>query len=378
MQALYGGGALSPEPGALHLAAAGLAVARAPGEVELFTLNFDLLIERSLSEVAAEVGKTVSVFTRTSVMPRARTSQYEVHHLHGAVDPDAKRATDIVLTLSDFSKLVVEPHPWQATALDNALQRGPLILAGTSYRDADIRSWLHGLSTATKERVVVFLARQGLGLDKEQFNKVQGALEQQWFAIGVQPIITQDHADAAQALKELPYLRNSDYFSPRSRSQALWQHCLKNFGHLQQVHSATLEKHLKYLMKTVGASANLVLWLSDGDGSAVRWSAPDRIYKDPGSLRQVPTGQDSPWIVGQCLGSNEVIAEDLKGASDAIRRWKHVISLPVTVERAGGPAFTYAAITAALPEAPEASMLDSWVQALTTIAEEWSNRLSVL
>lgn len=378
VEALYGGGIVVPEPGALHLAAANLAIARNPGDVEIFTLNFDLLIEAALSEVAEEVGKSISLFTRTAGMPRAKLAQYEVHHLHGAIDPDSRQATDIVLTLSEFNKLVVEQHPWQATALDNALQRGPLILAGTSYRDADIRSWLHGLSAATKDRVVVFLARQGLGLNKEQFSKVQGALEQQWTAIGVQPIITQDHADAAQALRELPHLGNPGYLSPRSRSQGLWRHCLDNFSALQQDHSAALEGHLRHLMTTVGVPANLVLWLSDGEGSAVRWSAPDRIYKNPDSLRQVPTGHDSPWIVGQCLGSNEVIAEDLNELSDDIRRWKHVIALPITVERTGGPAFTYAAITAALTETPEASVLDTWIDGLRTIAEDWSDMLSCL
>ncbi len=378
VEALYGGAAAPPEPGALHLAAAALAIARNPGQVELFTLNFDLLIERALQEVADEVGKPVSLFTRTAVMPRGRSSDYEVHHLHGALDPDTRTARDIVLTLSEFSELVVEQHPWQATALDNALQRGPLILAGTSYRDADIRSWLHGLTTATKERVVVFLARQGLGLDREQFNKVQGALEQQWLAIGVQPLITQDHADAAQALKELPYLENADYLSPQLRSADLWRRCLDNFEAFQVEHSAFLEDHVRQLVSTVGAPANLVLWLSDGDGGAVRWSAPDRIYKDPDSLRKVPTGHDSPWIVGQCLGSNEVMAEDLNELSDDIRRWKHVIALPITVERIGGPAFTYAAITAALSEPPEAALLDSWVAALGTIAEDWSDKLSAL
>ncbi|MDO5866208.1 MULTISPECIES: SIR2 family protein [Paenarthrobacter] len=378
IDALYGGSVDEPEPGALHLAAAALALQHPPGAVELFTLNFDLLIERAIEEVADEVGKTVSLFTRTKGMPRGKPSDFEVHHLHGALDPITREAKDIVLTLSEFSALVVEQHPWQATALDNALQRGPLILAGTSYRDADIRSWLHGLSTATKDRVVVFLARQGLGLNKTQFEKVQEALEQQWVAIGVQPVITQDYADAAQALKELPHLEATDYLPPRQRSRNLWESCLADFEALQIQHSAILESHLEDLINAVGAPANLVLWLCDGDSSAVRWSAPDRIYKDPGSLRKVPTGHDSPWIVGKCLGSNEVMAEDLNELSDSVRRWKHVIALPITVERDGGPAFTYAAITAALSEPPEASLLDAWLSALGIIAGDWSDRLSAL
>lgn len=378
LEALYGDGSLLPAPGALHLAVAGLALAAAPGNIQLFTLNFDLLIEAALQDVGNELGLTATSFTRTSAMPRAKAGVYEVHHLHGSLDPIAKKARNIVLTLSEFNSLVVETHPWQVSALDTALQFGPLILAGTSYRDADIRSWLHGMTAATKDRVVVFLARQGLGLDREQFLKVQKALEQQWTAIGVQPIITQDHADAAQALKEIPHINSPGYKSPQERTVELWEACMGDFAALQLDHSKALEDQLSYLSSAVGLPANLVLWIADGKGNAARWAGPDRIYKDSKSLRLVPTGHDSPWIVGQCFGSNEVIAEDLGELSEEIRRWKHVAALPVTVERQGGPPFTFAVITAALTEVPAAAILDDWIDALQQIAQDWSNRLSAL
>lgn len=376
--ALYDGAPTHLRPSALHLATANLAFAKPPGNVQLFTLNFDLLIEHALELIADELGESISCFTRTSASPRAERDSFEIHHLHGAVDPVARTARDVVLTLSEFNSLVANKHPWQVSALHEALQRGPLILAGTSYRDPDIRAWLSQLDIATKSNVVVFLARQGLGLNREQFTSVQDALIEQWEAIGVKPIITQDHADAAQALLELPYVTNSGYQTPKQRTMDLWQICANNFQELQKEHSSILESDVAALKTSVGDAANLVLWLSNGNGQVVRWSAPDRIYKHLSSLRTVPTGHDSPWIVGKCLGSNDLLGENLRELSDDIRRWRYVLAIPIVVERTGGPPFTFGAITAALKEEPDQDDIDRWIAVLEPLVEAWSGRLSSL
>jgi hypothetical protein len=376
--ALYDGAPTDLRPGALHLATANLALAHPPGNVQLFTLNFDLLIEHALELVADEIGKPISFFTRTSGSPRAESNSFEIHHLHGAVDPVSRTAKDVILTLSEFNTLVADKHPWQVSALHEALQRGPLILAGTSYRDPDIRAWLSQLDLATKSNVVVFLARQGLGLNRAQFSSVQDALTEQWEAIGVKPVITQDHADAAQALIELPHIAAAGYKTPRERTQDLWQLCVREFDVLQEQHSSTLETDAEAVKAATGGPANLVLWLSNGAGQVVRWSAPDRIYKNAHALRTVPTGHDSPWIVGKCLGSNELLGENLRELSDDIRRWRYVLAIPVVVERPGGPPFTFGAITAALPQEPDQAEIDVWVAALEPIVEAWSGRLSSL
>ena len=92
----------------------------------------------------------------------------------------------------------------------------------------------------------------------------------------------------------------------------------------------------------------------------------------------MPTGHDSPWIVGKCIGSNEILAENLRELSDNVRRWRYVLALPVVVERPDGPPFTFGAISAALAEEPDQDDIARWVTALETVAEAWSGRLSSL
>ncbi len=74
-----------PEPAALHLAVASLAARRQAGEVGLFTLNFDVLIERALEVALDELDapSEVRIHSRGSEFPRALRQEFEVHHLHG-------------------------------------------------------------------------------------------------------------------------------------------------------------------------------------------------------------------------------------------------------------------------------------------------------
>lgn len=378
VEGLYGDAPTDLRPGALHLAVANLALNRKIGDVGLFTLNFDLLIEDALTLVADELGVAANTFPRTSSSPRAPSNAFEVHHLHGAIDRTNGVARDVVLTLSQFNALVNTPRPWQVAELGNVLSYGPLILAGTSYRDPDIRAWLSQLTPTSTSDVIVFLARQGLGLSKTQFDNVIDSLTEQWIAIGVQPVITQDHADAAQVLTELPYIAELTYRTPHERATALWELCSSNFDTLQAEHSDALEHDLRHLQTVMSSDASIVLWLSDASGQAVKWAAADRIYKHVDTLRRVPAGHDSAWIVGQCLGSNEILAKDLRQVPDGTKRWQYVIALPITVERPGGPPFTFASVTVALDYVPDVDEVDGWLQELAPIVEKWTDTLSSL
>lgn len=378
VQGLYEGAPIDLSPGALHLALANLAVRQAPGQIELFTLNFDTLLEDAVQLVSAELGTATPSFSRSTFSGRAPTGHFEIHHLHGVIERSSGSARNVVLTLSEFNDLVTEKSSWQQAQLGHALGYGPLILAGTSYRDSDIRAWLSELAPKTDSKIVVFLARQGLGLSKTQFENVLPSLAKQWKAINVEAIITQDHADAAQALRELPHFDNVDYKTPHERASSLWQECLTAFTSLQQQHSIDLKNDLKAISGSMGQSANIVLWLSDAEGSAVKWAAPDRLYTDAALLRKVPAGHDSPWIVGRCLGSDDILAEDLSELSDDIRRWQFVIALPIAVDRPGGPPFTFGALTLALEHVPDNDELSDWRACAEPVAEEWSRRISGL
>lgn len=378
IEGLYGDAPTNLRPGALHLAVANLALNRPAGEVGLFTLNFDLLIEDAIALVADELGIAADSFSRTAPAPRAASNVFEIHHLHGALDRARGVAQDVVLTLSEFNALVNTARPWQVGELGNVLSYGPLILAGTSYRDPDIRAWLSQLTPTSASDVIVFLAREGLGLSRTQFYKVIGPLTEQWRAIGVQPVITQDYADAAQALTELPHISEPTYRTPHERATGLWELCAHDFDRLQAEHSDVLEQNLSDLKAVMSSDASIVLWLSDASGHAVKWVAADRTYKYVHTLRRVPAGHDSAWIVGQCLGSNEILAKDLRQIPDGTNRWQYVIALPITVERAGGPPLTFAAVTVALDYVPDADEVQDWLQELSPIVETWTDTLSGL
>ncbi|NSX38641.1 SIR2 family protein [Pseudarthrobacter oxydans] len=375
---LYSGAPSDLRPGALHLALANLAAQAQPGDIRLFTLNFDTLLEDALTIVSTELGAPVPSYSRSTFSDRAPSNQFEVHHLHGVIERSGANARNVVLTLSEFNDLVTEKSSWQQAELAQALGYGPLILAGTSYRDSDIRAWLSELAPKTTSKIVVFLARQGLGLSKTQFASVLPSLEKQWKAIDVHAIITQDHADAAQALRELPYFEEPDYCAPSVRAADLWSSCVANFEGLQKEHSDYLRAESVALEAAMGRPSNIVLWVSNAEGSAVKWSSPDRIYRDAALLRKVPAGHDSQWIVGRCLGSDDILAEDLSELSDEVRRWRFVIALPVVVDRPGGPPFTFGAVTLALEHVPDNAELAMWRLSLEPIAEDWSERLSRL
>ncbi|WP_167748894.1 SIR2 family protein [Cellulomonas sp. HD19AZ1] len=374
-QTLYDG-PTAPEPAVLHLAAAALAARHNPGTVQLHTLNFDTLLGDALRLALAESGIKAEVHERAESR-QGPPDAYVVNHLHGILPPDpAAPDRGIVLTLSDFARLGAEPHPWQVAALQDSIQKGPLILAGTSYRDPDIRQWLH--STHKDHEVAVLLAREAIGLDRATFERLKPALENQWTAIGVRPVTLHDHADAAQALRELPHLCEPDYRSPQERAATVWAQQASKFRWGQQFHNQQLQDHVDQLRPHLGDEANLTLWIADGCGRLVRWSAPDRTYVDPAQLRRVEVGHDSAWVAGQCLGRDDVLAADLDGPRGATQRWRSVVAAPITVEVDGGPAFSSAVLTSASPRTLKELDADAWQQELLELASQWGDLLSLI
>ena len=378
--ALYGSPPLPAVPSSLHRAVAGLAAQRDPGAVGLFTLNFDVLLEEALHLAMADLGKATGIFTRTRANARARPGHYEVHHLHGVVGPAPGGSFDeVVLTLSDFNRLGASNHPWQVGALQDHLQRGPLLLAGTSYRDPDVRQWLYELDRepGTPPRVLL-QARQSLRVDRARFAALRPQLLTQWQRAGVDAVLVGDYADAAQAVRELAALDQPDYRPPAQRARSLLDEHLApdRFTALQADHAHLLDDDLDELRPHLGEEADLTLWLADGEGEMVRWACHDRTHRSPGHLRSVPTGHDSPWVAGQCLGQDEtvIVRRDLPEHPDT-RRWRSVVAAPVVVEIPGGPALATAAISATTPRRLEDDDADAWEHAMAVIASRWGQRL---
>ncbi|QRK07329.1 SIR2 family protein [Archangium violaceum] len=373
-EALYPPSPVETEPAALHLAVASLAAGRPVGDVGLFTLNFDLLIEWALQDALEEVGSDAGVQARDTEDDRAPRGAFEVHHLHGYLGQDPADTGEIVLTLSDFTKLSAQSSPWQRAELQGALSRGPLLLAGTSYRDSDIRQWLHELKLATRpDKGFILLARESFGLSRQQFDLVKDALVAQWASIGVSAVLVQDHSDAAQAIRELSALNRADYLAPKVRAGALWDAIKGDFDQLQPEHSDQLARDLTRLRPVLGDDANMTLWLADGAGQIVRWSSHDRLYRSPEQLRTVPVGHDSPWIAGQSLGSSDIWARDLSEAMST-RRWQSVVAAPCVAELPGGPPLPTAVLSSAATTSLEDQDVDAWREVLTDLAEEWAER----
>jgi hypothetical protein len=375
--ALYGKELEEPKPTPLHLAVAWLATTRGAATTRLFTLNFDSLLESALEELDPDL----KTFSRGTAAPRAPTGFSEITHLHGALPVTGASTDGVILTLSDYTEMNRTPHPWQVGALQDITQRGPLILAGTSYRDPDIRQWLSDLqitsSAGTGRGLVIFLAREGLGLSRAEFKIIRTALTEQWEAIGVQVLVTHDHADAAQAFLEMNHTNDAGYRPPRERALGLWNLHVADFAKFQQEHSAQLAVDVQRLHAQLGDQANLTLWLSDGAGQIVRWASNDRIYNSEATLRRVTPGFDSEWVVGQCMGRDETLAQNLSRSTTL--RWRSVVAKPVKVVLEGGPAFSVAALSTATPLdldriSPDAQ--DAWTATVDELSEEWGIRLA--
>jgi hypothetical protein len=365
-------------PTSLHLAVANLAVSW-QSNLSVLTLNFDDLLEQAVRDACLELDLELPVVARTAAAPRAPVGSLEVQHLHGYL-PRSRAEDDspLVLTLSDFNQLTTTPNPWQASAITEAVTQGPLLLAGTTYRDVDIRQWLHTVAEQTRggrHRVAALVARQGLGLTRSQFTNVAEAVKRQWAAIGIDVVLLEDHADAAQVLRELPTMSGSDYCPPRERVDRLWKRLEEDFHAAQVEFSERLDGNRAVLPLAPGEDADLTLWLANGSGQLARWTSHDRIYRAPSKLRWIPTGYDSPWAAARALAQNEIIIERPDAAAPMPRRWRSVIAAPVLAHLPGGPNLAVGALSAGV--SAELVLADevSWRTAFADLVEDWGTRL---
>lgn len=366
-KALYDG-VTQQDPSPLHLAAVGHLLG-GDNDTSLVTLNFDTLLERAIED-------------ETDLAPISAMDGLDyadarvVYHLHGVITPKASEG--VVLTLNDFTDLIANANSWQYEYLKAAVSRGALIIAGTSYRDPDVRQWLHlALKDKPQEHAaLVLLARQAFSLSKGQFAKIQRALSDQWRAVGLEPVLLQDHADAAQIIRELRFIQRDDYQAPQQRASQLWESHATDFVNLQTAYVDYLEANAVALRDVLDVDhMNVSLWIADGSGKLARWAAQDRIYRDVAALRTVETGHDSPWIAGQALGFDTLLFQDVEPGHT--RQWRSVLALPIPVPHPAMPALSAAVLTVGLPDIAErfetSRML--WGETLMEIADDWGDRL---
>lgn len=372
--ALYEGVA-STEFSPLQLATVAHALGGEPSETTLITLNFDTLLEQALMQALEDPeGNNVRSSSDGSESDEHR---YKVHHLHGIISPTV--IADVVLSLTDFLDLISDAASWQTLLLREAIANGAVIIAGTSYRDPDVRQWLHAaLQNAPEEHAaIVLLARQGFSVDKAEFAQLERALSAQWSAVGMRPVLMHDFSDAAQVIRELRHVNADGYLAPQERARLIWKFHVHNFDVLQAAYVEELATDAQAIREILDVDRlNLTLWIADGDGKLARWAAQDRVYQESGGLRMVSTGYDSPWIAGKALAAESLLFQDLP--EDHIRQWKSVLALPLPTPHPTFPTMASAVLTIGLPELARkyegSKML--WGELLATIGDRWSTRLT--
>lgn len=257
--------------------------------------------------------------------------------------------------------------------------RGALVIAGTSYRDPDVRQWLHAAQEQAPEEhaALVILAREGFALERKDFAAVESSLRAQWEAVGLRPVIVDDHSDAAQAIRELRFVNEPDYLAPQQRAKIVWDHHAAEFATLQPQYVRYLAENASQLKSYFGVeSLSVSLWLSDGDGRLARWAADDRVYASVSAVRTISTGYDSPWVAGQALSRDELLIQDIN--LEKTRRWKSVAAAPIAADHPKWPAMSSAVITVGLPGTAQEYESSSylWTQGLTGVINSWNARLT--
>lgn len=369
--ALYDGVAAT-ESSPLQLAAVAHVLGGSRDQTTLATLNFDELLEQALTD---ETDEEVLQMSASESTDRTR---FAVHHLHGIVTPT--RTADVVLSLTEFLDLLARPSSWQASFLRSCAQRGAVVIAGTSYRDPDVRQWLHAAMAGAppEHATLVLLARQGFDVSREQFRELEKALIGQWSAVGMRAVLLHDFSDAAQVIRELRFVDRPDYLSPQERAMQIWDHHSREFDRLQEEYVGLLQHDAEVLRSSLDVERlNVTLWLSDAEGKLVRWAAQDRVHLEKDGLRRVETGHDSPWIAGRALGSDTLLIQDLEDGD--LRRWRSVLALPLPAPHPEFPTASTAVLTVGLPLAASrfegSKML--WAESLAAIGDAWSSRLAL-
>lgn len=334
-RALYGDGSNSPHPSSMQTSAAFVACENI-GKVRLATLNFDELLDQAVVEAFIDLDDELHLSEHSGW-----ESNLRVEHLHGSIPynrPTDSDDKEPVFSFFDYLFQLESSNPPAKQYLSDAVKSGSLLIAGTSFRDPDMRQWLASIlrdrgHENADHKACILLAREGYdGIDRATFDSMKPILEAQWTALGFCPVFVEDFEDIAQLIREVPYVGLSDYLKPSERIDALWEMLTdgRSFEKRQREFVITLQKN-KEVFKSLapkGSSVNATLWIAHGN-SLVRFASHDRIYVKSDFLRTNPVGFDSPYVAGQTYSSNR--PKFVSGSSERFGRWKTVAAIPIVV-----------------------------------------------
>lgn len=342
--ALYGKARKPLRPSSMQISSALIACEHSKS-VRLSTLNFDRLLEIAVKETTNELASS-GRFSST-VVSELQSQPPEVKHLHGIIQElpstHQKPISEPIFAFMDYLEQIKNPTSKALRFLQSSLDEGSLLIAGTSFRDPDMRQWLADILSSRrnprKHKACILIARESYaydGVDKEAFALMMPALEAQWKSLGFHPIFVDDFEDEAQLIRECPYAGNSDYLSPKERILHLWDTLTREnvFAEVQRAFATKLRENITELAKETGAKseANATLWIAR-DSKLVRFAAHDRVYLTSELLRSDPIGFDSEFIAGQAYGANDFrYFPPNNQPNGSLGRWKTVVATPIVMQ----------------------------------------------
>lgn len=393
-KALYVG--LAPEhrlPSRFHQAIAQLVKARAAHrqrQVELFTTNYDDLLEQALT------GEGVQCNPRCRWYNHPSPEIVRVHHIHGFLGREEK-SDDIVVGSLDYDRVAQAGSDWPGEELGASLAKGPILFVGASMTDPNllrILAKLRNRSTgqageegaAQYGRHVLLLARQGLQVPKKHGVKFHGLLQNLWERYRVQVVLLDDFSDQTLFVRECAHAIESGRApDPRARVAALYEAVMDRFPDRQAEFHQWLGDDMKHhLGRHLGKEARtLSLWLCDGAGKVRLFGSSGRVHRTLGEMTTREDHHEDGWVVTEAMALEGTKVkpprkEELSG-EDAL--WNTVGAAPLQPALGGGPNVTVGALsfgTARPWSETDPSFLAAGIALEQSLVGKWEARLSQL
>lgn len=197
-------GNIDPEdlrPGPLARSIADLHAAMGPS-MQLGTTNYDLSLERALSEHprggdrwwTSAKGYVRRTSSRSDVAP--------VRHLHGILDSARSRGT-IILTERDYYTMQ-RSRRWQEEWMVEALTDHSCLFLGASLTDPNLLRYLHAAASPSLRHIAIFRRRSARTEAEARFRaRAEQADRLRWARLGVKALFAENLADVAQFVHEV-------------------------------------------------------------------------------------------------------------------------------------------------------------------------------
>lgn len=373
-EALFSGRKRSDfEPTALHFAIVELALERGPDKIQLFTTNYDDLLEEAFKIYG------LVCQSRYDHHDRSKRGSFTVHHLHGFLGRQRigrryAESPDLVLTQSDYDRLYLQQNDWPGEALGQAAARGPLLFIGTSLTDPNLVRYLQRIRHRQLAEHLQVLARQGLRIPQDLFPHFSERLTTQWKKSRVELALLEDYADITSYVLELARCGVHGYSPPARRLRQFWGQLNRTFRRNQEDLSRELDRQFRcYLQPLLGREAALGLWIADGQGSLVRFAANDRIYRSPNVLRRIPYCWDTGWAVTESVSFGNRVLRPIPPHDIAGRvpdqRWRYEAAVPLWIGGDGHPPLIAGALSSNTVQLKGTGK--DWLDTLKDLAFEW-------